>query len=59
MNWEFGLPEASPAFFQLQQDLSMRHYKNFYIAGDYIGLPSLDACIESAKNVATAIKSVH
>lgn len=56
-NWDCGLPVASPNLFSLHKKLHQHEMDNFYFCGDYMGLPSLDACVESSKIVAEKIKN--
>lgn len=55
-NWDYGLPVASPHLFEIQEKLHQHKIDNLYLCGDYMGLPSLDACIEVSKIVAKKIK---
>ena len=50
--WDYGLPVGSPELFAIQEKIHGYDLKNLYICGDYMGLPSLDACIESSKSIA-------
>jgi protoporphyrinogen oxidase len=54
-SWDFGLPIASPAFFAMQERLPLGLAQNVFIAGDYAGLPSLDAAAESGAACAKRI----
>ncbi|QQR92502.1 MAG: FAD-dependent oxidoreductase [Candidatus Iainarchaeum archaeon] len=51
-NWDGALPICTPELFEIQNRISKYNYKNFSIAGDFMGLPSLDAAIESGHNAA-------
>ncbi|HMA83266.1 MAG TPA: FAD-dependent oxidoreductase [Candidatus Thermoplasmatota archaeon] len=53
--WEYGLPIGSPKIFELQRKILENDIENLLICGDYIGMPSLDACIESSKMAAKFI----
>jgi protoporphyrinogen oxidase len=56
--WDYGLPEFNKRNIQLQQKInkSIENYANFSICGDFMGFPSLDACVESARNAAYKLK---
>ncbi|MFA6269372.1 MAG: oleate hydratase [archaeon] len=58
--WDYGLPEFNKNTFKLQQEISeiTNQYDNFAICGDFMGLPSLDACVESAKKAAEKLKKI-
>ena len=49
-NWELGLPICSPNLFQIQDEIRELAPENLKITGDFMGMPSLDACVESAKS---------
>jgi len=53
-NWDYGLPEFNKKTYKLQKDIQYltNNYSNFAICGDFMGLPSLDACVESGYNAA-------
>jgi len=53
--WDYGLPIASPELFNIQKELLRNEFENLYLCGDYMGMPSLDACIESSKSTAKRI----
>ncbi len=55
--WDYGLPEFNYKTYKLQQEINeiSNSYSNFAICGDFMGLPSLDACVESAKNAVQKI----
>jgi len=53
--WDYGLPLASPEFFKNQALLEARLPQNVFLAGDFMGLPSLDAAIESSRACAEKI----
>jgi protoporphyrinogen oxidase len=57
-NWDYGLPTCSPKMFKYQQKIIeiTNQYDNFAICGDFMGLPSLDACVESAKKAVLKIE---
>jgi len=56
--WNYALPVASPRFFKYQREIeNSNKIENLYLCGDYMGLPSLDACVKSAKSVAEKVKS--
>jgi len=48
------LPTCTKKLHLLQQEITeiTNQYDNFAICGDFMGLPSLDACVESAKKAA-------
>lgn len=56
--WDYGLPEFNYKNYSLQNNIKeiMKNYKNFAICGDFMGLPSLDACVESAKDAAIKLQ---
>lgn len=57
--WDYGLPEFNKNIFRAQQRIIeiTANYSNFAICGDFMGLPSLDACVESAKKAVEKIKN--
>lgn len=56
--WNYALPVASPRFFKYQREIETSNkIENLYLCGDYMGLPSLDACVKSARSVAEKVKS--
>ena len=55
--WDYGLPVASRNFFDIQDKLINQNIENLYLCGDYMGLPSLDACFERARDIANEIKN--
>lgn len=56
--WDYGLPEFNKKNIQLQQKVNeiTQQYDNFAICGDFMGFPSLDACVESARKAADKLK---
>lgn len=54
-NWDYGLPIANTEFFNLQSKIFENKLENLHICGDYMGMPSLDTCIESTKLAAKKI----
>jgi protoporphyrinogen oxidase len=55
--WDYGLPVHNYGLVKVQEKLAKMEYDNFHFVGDYLGLPSLDACVESAKKA--SIKIMH
>lgn len=53
--WDNGLPVHNYGLVKVQRKLEELEYENFYLTGDYLGLPSLDACVESAKKASLKI----
>ena len=53
-NWDYGLPTCTTKLHLIQEKINeiTDQYDNFAICGDFMGLPSLDACVESAKKAA-------
>jgi len=56
VEWELGLPICSPKLFEVQKEISESTPKGLSIAGDFMGLPSLDASIETAYSCAKRLK---
>ena len=54
-DWTYGLPTASSELFINQKKIANHEIKNLHICGDFMGIPSLDACVESSKFVADEI----
>ena len=54
LHWDYSLPTCTKKLHLLQQEITeiTNQYDNFAICGDFMGLPSLDACVESAKKAA-------
>jgi protoporphyrinogen oxidase len=48
VEWKLGLPICSPKLFEIQERIREASPENLLIAGDFMGLPSLDASIETA-----------
>ncbi|MBU1197989.1 FAD-dependent oxidoreductase [Candidatus Micrarchaeota archaeon] len=51
MHWKYGLPICSPNLFKNQKIIMEYKPKNLEICGDFMGLPSLDACVETVRKV--------
>ncbi len=48
VEWELGLPVCSPSLFETQMKIQESCPEGLLVAGDFMGLPSLDASIETA-----------
>jgi protoporphyrinogen oxidase len=59
--WDYGLPEFNLKTYKLQKEINeiTNQYDNFAICGDFMGLPSLDACVETAKKAVNKLKLNH
>ncbi len=59
-SWDYGLPTCSPKLANIQEEILeiTNRYDNFAICGDFMGLPSLEACVESAKNAVKKIQKI-
>ena len=53
--WDYGLPLVSPGFFALQKEMLSNLPRNLMLVGDFAGLPSLDAAVESSNVYSQAI----
>ncbi len=50
--WEYGLPIHNASLMRAQEKINSIRFDNFAVCGDFMGLPSMDAAVESAKAAA-------
>ncbi|MCX6776280.1 MAG: FAD-dependent oxidoreductase [Candidatus Micrarchaeota archaeon] len=58
VEWKFGLPICSTKLFEVQKEILESSPEGLFVVGDFMGLPSIDASIETAYACAKNIKQV-
>jgi protoporphyrinogen oxidase len=48
VEWKLGLPICSPKLFEVQKEILESPLEGLFVVGDFMGLPSIDASIETA-----------
>lgn len=58
VEWKLGLPICSTKLFEVQKEVLESSPEGLFVIGDFMGLPSIDASIETAYACAKSIKQV-